>query len=471
MIGMKLIAPCYTCEYIFKVAILPIILLSYLQSNAQVSIHGCIKDLPSRYVYLAEVNAGRTKLIDSAIVDRGCFNLYESDTIPVGVYFVILNPEKTAYIQLILNKENVAFHSSLNNIADSLVIDRSSDNILLYDFIRKDKVLSAEIAASRTASSASTSLAASTGNVKTSLLIKKREKFINDLISRSPNSLLSGILRTQIEVIYPAGLSEPNKNKYLHAHLFDHIDFNNSFLIRSSVLSDLMQNYLKYYENPALSIPDQSEQYAIAVDSLLLKTSNYSAAHNFFIKELSDKFRYGEYDVVTAYINEFYINHDLCSGSAIETNITSRIAALKHTSVGKQAPEILMPSFDGTTLRMSEIKNEYLLIVFWSSYCFHCTQVLPKLKQIYDHRVGNRFEVLAISTDTYQKDWQNFLLKENLTWINYCDLKGWDSEIAKSYNVQGTPTYLLLNNQKTIIAKPATLEELVQKLQDLKLFN
>ena len=191
--------------------------------------------------------------------------------------------------------------------------------------------------------------------------------------------------------------------------------------------------------------------------------------HAFFIKELSDKFRYGNYDVVGAYITEYYISQDLCSNGKVST-ARERMANLKHTSVGKPAPEIIMPAYDGTSTKMSDIRNDYLLIVFWSSYCFHCTQVLPKLKQVYDHRNGPGLEILAISTDTYQQDWQNFIKNENLTWINFCDLKGWDSNITKNYNVQGTPTYLLLNKEKMIIAKPATLEELLSKLKELNLF-
>lgn len=458
-------------KVVFNISFVIIILFGWQQTTAQVNIHGCIKDLPSKYVYLAEVYAGRAKLIDSGIVDKGCFSLHESDTIPVGVYYVILNRDMSAFIQLILNKQDVTFHSTVNNIADSLVFDKSADNILLYDFIRKDKVLSEQIASAKTPGATKSNVPVNQLVINTNNLVRKREKLINDIIKKAPNSLLSGILRTQIEVLYPAGLTDTEKNKYAHTHLFDHVDLNNTSLIRSNVLSDLMQNYLKYYDNPALSIPDQTEQYAVGVDSLLQKTKNYPTVHNFFIKELSDKYRYGEYDVITAYITSYYVNQDLCSSSDIVSDVKSRMEKLRYTSVGKLAPEILMPSFDGSTVKMSDIKNDYLLIVFWSSYCLHCTQVLPKLKQVYDHRNGNSFEVLAISTDTYQKDWQQFIMNENLTWINYCDLKGWDSPIAKNYNVQGTPTYLLLNKQKTILAKPATLEELVNKLRDLNLFN
>ena len=96
--------------------------------------------------------------------------------------------------------------------------------------------------------------------------------------------------------------------------------------------------------------------------------------------------------------------------------------------------------------------------------------MLPKVKQIYDHRNGNQLEVLAISVDTDEKEWKNFVKNGDYSWMNYCDLKGWDGEIPKSYNVQGTPTFILLNKDKTIISKPVTLEALAQKLKDMNLF-
>ena len=148
-------------------------------------------------------------------------------------------------------------------------------------------------------------------------------------------------------------------------------------------------------------------------------------------------------------------------------DVSSRLNKLKNISIGKQAPEIQMPTYDGKSMGLKDINSDYLLLVFWSTSCSHCTEMLPELKQVYARKRGNSLEVLAISFDTDKKEWEDFVKKGNYSWLNYSDLKGWNSEIAKSYNIQGTPTYLLLDKGKTVIYKPATLEELVAKLRSL----
>ena len=122
----------------------------------------------------------------------------------------------------------------------------------------------------------------------------------------------------------------------------------------------------------------------------------------------------------------------------------------------------------GGFMKMSSIKSDYTLIVFWSTYCNHCMQSLPLLKRIYDAGRGN-FEVLAVSFDTDRAAWQKFIQDNNLGWLNYSDLLGWESKIAHDYDVQGTPTYFLLDKNKKIIAKPIELTDLASELQRLKI--
>ena len=291
-----------------------------------------------------------------------------------------------------------------------------------------------------------------------------------DIIKKYQGTLLAAILKAELPISYPANTSEYDIKEYSYVHCFDNIDLNNKALINTGILSTLMKNYIAHYENKAYSFSEQVENYAIAVDSLIIKTQGHTIINDLYIKELSYKFKYGDYDVICAYIEEYYNKHDACNTNSRTATAKERLAGMKHASVGKQAHEINMPTYDGKILKLSEINSDYMLIIFWSTNCYHCTQVIPKVKkQIYDHRNDNRLEILAISADTDEKQWKDFVKNENLNWINYCDLKGWESEITKNYNVQGTPTFILLNKDKTIISKPVTLETLESKLKELKI--
>jgi alkyl hydroperoxide reductase subunit AhpC len=78
-------------------------------------------------------------------------------------------------------------------------------------------------------------------------------------------------------------------------------------------------------------------------------------------------------------------------------------------------------------------------------------------------------EVLAISIDKERTAWMNAISKGQYKWINYSELTGWDGKAAKDYGVWSTPRMYLLDSEKRIVAKPATVEELKEIIASLKL--
>jgi thiol-disulfide isomerase/thioredoxin len=178
---------------------------------------------------------------------------------------------------------------------------------------------------------------------------------------------------------------------------------------------------------------------------------------------------YGNYDIVGNYMSKFYNDTPYSSTQTLQ-QIHEKLVDLKIVSIGTEAPQIKMTDYNGNPFLLSDISNNYTLLVFWSTYCSHCTEMLPSLKKLYDLRRNNSLEILAVSFDTDKKSWQDFLKNGGYSWINYSDLKGWESDIAATYKIKGTPTFILLDKNKRVIAKPATFEELARKLTTLNLF-
>ena len=239
--------------------------------------------------------------------------------------------------------------------------------------------------------------------------------------------------------------------------------------MHSDVFTQLILNYLNLFESPSNTYREQVQGYVQALDMILTKASVNEEVYGYYRKELTDRYRYGNFDILGAYLMEYFRERNPLLPNILPGNIISRLSKLKIISIGNQAPNILMPTYDGKNMSLSDIKSDYTLLVFWSTNCQHCTEMLPALKQVYDNKKGNSLEVLAISFDMDKTQWESFLKKGNFGWLNYSDLKGWNSDIAKDYYVQGTPTYLLLDKGKTVIYKPATIEELIIKLKSLNI--
>jgi peroxiredoxin len=225
------------------------------------------------------------------------------------------------------------------------------------------------------------------------------------------------------------------------------------------------------YESKSLGRSDQEQQYIKAIEFLVAKSSQNAEMKDFFIKQLLQEFQFGDYDVIGAYINETYLLKDQCESDGTEVAIKERIEKIRRVSVGKKAPEITMVNPLGKVLRLYEIPTNYVILVFWSTGCPHCTAMMPDLKRLYASIKNNSIEIVAIANDTDQKTWKDFITAGEYDWINYTDLKGRNSPILNDYNIVGTPTFFLLDKNKNILSKPNDIADLEQKLISLGLLK
>ena len=59
-----------------------------------------------------------------------------------------------------------------------------------------------------------------------------------------------------------------------------------------------------------------------------------------------------------------------------------------------------------------------------------------------------------------KNDYNKALLEGGFKWRSFCDFKGWNSEIAEKYYIYATPTMFLLDQNKKIIARLLSADEL-----------
>ena len=162
--------------------------------------------------------------------------------------------------------------------------------------------------------------------------------------------------------------------------------------------------------------------------------------------------------------------------------ILQKTADYKRTSIGATAPEIIFNHAGYLTLnekqqrtseilKLSAIHSEYTLLLFWASWCPHCMHMLPELKKIYEENKQKGLEVLAISLDVDSLQLLKVIADGNYKWLNYSDFKKWENPAARAYNVHATPTMFLLDKDKKIIAKPETLQKLINNLSQINESN
>lgn len=141
------------------------------------------------------------------------------------------------------------------------------------------------------------------------------------------------------------------------------------------------------------------------------------------------------------------------------------INAKKQTLSGTLAPNFKIVDNKNRTLTNETFKGKYLLIDFWASWCAPCREENPYLVKAYNKFAGKGFEVISISLDQNKKKWEDAVKKDNLTWIQACDLKGSRSKIVEDFGFLTIPTNFLIDKEGRIVNKNLTGEMLEKELQ------
>ena len=151
----------------------------------------------------------------------------------------------------------------------------------------------------------------------------------------------------------------------------------------------------------------------------------------------------------------------------IKRDFIEEIEKLRKLAVGSPAPDISLPDPDGNIVKLSSLKGSYVLIDFWASWCAPCRKENPNVVRLYQQYHDQGFEIFGVSLDRKAEDWVKAIKDDGLTWTQVSDLKYFESEAAREYNINAIPATILLDRDGNIIAKNLRGKMLENKLADL----
>lgn len=138
----------------------------------------------------------------------------------------------------------------------------------------------------------------------------------------------------------------------------------------------------------------------------------------------------------------------------------SQMSLLEKLSVGQIAPDFTALTPEGKSISLSDFKGKYVLLDFWASWCGPCRQDNPHLVKMYHQFKDKNFTVLGFSLDNDTQKWQKAIQQDKLDWTHISELKQWDAETAKLYNINSIPASFILDPDGKILAKNLRGKEL-----------
>ena len=139
-------------------------------------------------------------------------------------------------------------------------------------------------------------------------------------------------------------------------------------------------------------------------------------------------------------------------------NMQKELEKKEALAPGNQAPDFTLNDPEGNPVKFSEVypKNKVTMIDFWASWCGPCRKFNPTLTQIYAKYNKKGFGILGVSLDREQEKWVEAIKADKLVWQHVSDLKFWDSEAGRLYNISSIPqSYFVDSEGKILLASPS----------------
>ena len=436
------------------------------------TIHGEIRNESGKKAYLGSLYGEKTIPVDSVFIDpAGHLTFLLKPGLQTGLYRILYGKDK--FLNLVLNNENIDFTTNADMLPDSTTIRTSDENKIYYYFLGLERRTQSRLDLLAPILDYYPEKDDFYRHTATEYerLQRTEEKAIDSISARYPGSFAVRIFRNQQAPFLSSSLTKDDRLAYLKQHFLDHVDFRDTLLLRSNAWSNKAISYLALFSNSHYPKKQLEAEFIKAITVILSAAAVNPDVYKFLLDYFVGGFDKYNFDDVITYIADNFQDPYACEDQARKTSLQKKLENFKKIAVGKTAPDIEVPDQKGKIIRLSDIRAEYTLLVFWSSQCGHCIEMMPKLKEFYDKQKPVRMEVMAVALDTSRSEWSSFIKQEKLNWLNTSELKGFASKSVDTYNIFATPTMFLLDREKKIISKPISYRELEEALKEIKLMN
>ncbi len=381
----------------------------------------------------------------------GRFEFKLPSNIKPGTYRINYSLEGASFVDFIYNKENVSFTFNPDYPEQTITFSESSENKLYKEYlasisVAQQKLDSIQVAVLQTPSlNLNADYKTAYKNVNT---IQKKYVDASSRMYISP--LIKASSRSNSETVLTSVKQYMSNIKDTY---FDRLNFKDKTLINSAFLTNKILEYV-FYINYSDDKVTQQNLYKKSVDKVLSKIEYLPYKKDvieFLIVQLEAS---KNLEIIDYLFEKHYYKLPI---SLQSKEFISEKIALFVTEIGRTAPDFSWKE-NGKTLKLSTLNDaEKYVLVFWSTNCSHCLKEIPLLHAFMETKKDVKVIAFALENDSFV--WENYSKTNLYGWHNVLGLNKWENKTARTYQIYSTPTYLVLDKNKKIIAKPYEVKD------------
>ncbi len=433
--------------------------------NAQ-SISGNFTLLANQEIKLEGFSGLNTYLISSTKVDEtGSFKLPYSKS-DYGVGYLMSADENPLFV--ILSGEDIELVGEALSYTETLNIIKGQENQYFEQFAKehpkREQALSAWIYLEKIYTSDSLFAFQEAPN---QAIQKEKQRIKSEdalfLSKLSEDSYVSWFLPTR-KLVSSVSTVAQYRPEEISATIsaFRAIDYTDNRLYKSGLFKDAIEGHFWLLENSGRSLDSVFIEMQFSIDAMMVNLVKDDKKLNEVTTYLFDLLERHSLSKAAEYLALKVLNETSCT---LDNDLAKQLESYRAMKKGNIAPNInfgnsaYLNGVKQTIFNsLTNLTTPYTLVVFGASWCPKCVEEIPKLTDNYVKWRNLGVEVVYISLDTEQKDFEKSV--SSYPFFAYCDYKKWDSKVAQDYYVFGTPTFYLLDNKREILLRPTSINQI-----------
>jgi peroxiredoxin len=435
-----------------------------------------LKSAPNKEVYLAHYYIGNIFVDDTLQLDASGSGLLKGDSLlPQGLYKIYMDDKN--HFDFLLGADqnfsisNQTFAGNTIQITDAI---ESEEFIKYVVFLNNLKKEGADLNKKLKSAPANEK-----GKIQSQLneLTPNLHQYWKQVKNDFPNSFLGKFLMSSFvpkldESTLPDKIQQNDsllllaRFKYQQKHFWDYFDYTDERFLYTPLLKPKMETWFTkvLYQNY-----DSVQQPVFEfIENIRPNKRIFQFAASFFLNSSINSNIMGMDALFIDIAKRYYLNGEAFWASEESLKkIRENVLFMESNLIGKIAPNLTLENVDGEYFDLHQIEKKRTCVLIYEPNCSHCKEFVPEFyNTVYQKYKDKGLEVFAIYSMDNKEEWVEFLDKNNLwNWINVWD-KDHISRFKILYDARKTPGIYVLDENKKIIAKKMTIEQLDRLMEN-----